>query len=130
MTNAELVATLQRAMRQSIHTWEDWYRYVDQQTKFAVTTGIPPAMHAAMFLMYSLLQAMREMPDEGDIAVLVDRTVHILVMDLDKYLDMSDSSAPASPGEDALRALDALEEAAPDEHVSSLVAALIRKAKG
>ena len=128
MTNAELVATLQRAMRQSIHTWEDWYRYVDQQTKFAVTTGIPPAMHAAMFLMYSFLQAMREMPDEGNIAVLVDRTVHILVMDLDKYLGMSDSSAPNSPGEDALRALDALGEAAPDEQVSSLVAALIRKA--
>lgn len=130
MTDAELITMLQRAMRRNIHTWEDWYRYVEQQTKFAVASGIQPAMYAATFLMYSFLQAMRELPEEGDIAVLVDRTIHIFVMDLGERLGMPVSSAPGSAGEDTLRTLDALEKVTPDEQISSLVDALIRKAKG
>lgn len=87
-THEEVLADITNDWRRHIHSWEDWYRYVDKQTKFGLQSGLPPLIVASQLLMYSFLMAMREMPDEGDITILTSRTAHIMVMESSRRLGL------------------------------------------
>lgn len=129
MTKQELLRELTDHMARTIHTWEDWYQYIDLQTKIGFRSDLPPLIVSATVQMYAFLQAMREMPDEGDISVLVSRTCHIVVMEIDKrlgvefaHLMMGDRLAGGSAPE-------ATPEGEPSPEVVDMVAAMIRKVK-
>lgn len=64
-----------------IKTWEDMYEWFDTQVRLSVRTGHPAITFGALFFMQSFLQAMRELPSEGDIRVLMKRMVAVLVWD-------------------------------------------------
>lgn len=133
MTKEELLQDLKGHMARTVHTWEDWYRYIDLQTKIAFQSELPPLIVSVTAQMYAFLQAMREMPDEGDITILVSRTCHILVMEIDKrigvefaHLLVGDRAgeAPTEPPTEPPQG------ATPSQEVADLIADLIRRSKG
>ena len=73
-TEERLVEMLGRDVR----TWEDFYKKVGQHAEGAVQTCTTPMVFGTMFLMYAFMQARRQLPDEGDIQVLVRRTAYVL----------------------------------------------------
>lgn len=76
---------IERSLLESVAhltTWEDAYKWFDEQAQASVRYLHPSIVFGAMFLLYSFIQAMRELPDEGDIQVLLRRMVHIQAYDL------------------------------------------------
>lgn len=129
MTKQELLKELTAHMARTIHTWEDWYRHIDMQTQIGFQSDLPPLIVSATLQMYAFMQAMREMPDEGDISVLVSRTCHIVVMEIDKrlgvefaHLMLGDRLADGAAADDT-------PEGEPSPEVVDMVAAMIRKVK-
>lgn len=124
MTKQELLKELTAHMACTIHTWEDWYRHIDMQTKIGFHSELPPLIVAATMQMYAFLQAMREMPDERDITVLVSRTCYILIMEIDKHMGVEFSHLLVGS-----RVEEAPADATPSQEVADMVADLIRRAK-
>lgn len=130
MTKQELLKELTAHMARTVHTWEDWYRHIDMQTKIGFQSDLPPLIVSATLQMYAFMQAMREMPDEGDISVLVSRTCHIVVMEIDKRLGVEFAHLMLGDRLADGTAADATPEGEPSPEVVDMVAAMIRKVKG
>lgn len=118
----EALHRLQAFMSTHVNTWEDYYNYIDTQTKLAFRSGIEPLMVAATIQMYGFLQAMREMPDEGDIKVLVGRACIIAITEMEKRMGVEIFHIAVGGEADA-------PEPEPSKDVTSMVADLIRRAK-
>lgn len=123
-THEEVLRDITNDWARKIHTWEDWYRYVDDQTKIGLKSGLPPLIVASQLLMYSFLMAMREMPDEGDITILYGRTARIMVMESSKRLGL-DIRYLLIGGDDATTDTDTLSGADPDPSTDAASAAMV-----
>ena len=62
-----------------ISTWEEFYDYLDNCMENVRGTMHPIVMIDTMTTMYNMFTAMREMPEEGDIKVLLERTAYLMV---------------------------------------------------
>lgn len=86
MSREKDLAELQQVMDRRIQTWEDWYAFLEQQTKIAGASMHPMLVLSTMYTMFSFMQAMRELPNEGDIKVLVRHAMAILTLQLPQQL--------------------------------------------
>ena len=73
-TERALLASLKH-----VTTWEDMYEWFDNQVRACVQIGHPAVVFGALFFMHSFLQAMRELPEEGNIEALKERMIRVLV---------------------------------------------------
>lgn len=62
-----------------VKTWNDWYDLVETLVSRAIETKMVPFVLDGMFIMAAFMRAMRELPDEGDIKKLIEKTTYILV---------------------------------------------------
>lgn len=100
MSREKDLAELQQVMDSRIHSWEDWYAFLEQQTKLAGTSMHPLLVLSTMYTMFSFMQAMRELPSEVDIKALVRRAMVILTLQLPQQLGFAtgeQSPAPEAP---------------------------------
>lgn len=67
------------AALKNVKTWEEMYEWFDAQVRVSVNLGHPAIVYGSLFFMHSFLQAMRELPDEGDIQKLIARMVRVLI---------------------------------------------------
>lgn len=128
-TQAQVLRDLQDHFALHVNSWNDWYSYIDKQVKVGMQTSLPPLIVASNLLQYSFLCAMREMPDEGDIKILVNRAIHILVMEVAARLGIS--VAHMLDGEE-MPTGDVGESADPatDNASAAMVNALFKRLKG
>ncbi len=54
-----------------ITTWEDAFQWFDRNMQVAVAVHHPSVVYGVLFLMHAFLRAMRALPDEGNIQVLL-----------------------------------------------------------
>lgn len=58
---------------QHIDTWDSLYDWFDKQVAYSLDNPHPAVLYGTVFALHGFMQAMRELPDEGDIQVLVRR---------------------------------------------------------
>lgn len=72
-------AALSEQLQGEIDTWDDLYSYFDRGMQRVAQTMSPLAVFDTLLVMYSFFDAMREMPEEGDVKVLLDRAIRTLI---------------------------------------------------
>lgn len=115
---------LEHNLLDGVHTWEDFYTRIDAHMEMA-SSGSAQDILSAMFVMYAFMQAMRDMPDEGDIRRLIRRTIHILVYESAERMGVELSLNQEA---EAVRA-QAPADATPSQEVADMIADLIRRSK-
>ena len=79
MTKDEQFASVKANILSAINSWDDLYQFFDEIMARVAETMHPHFVFDALFTMYAFMQAMRELPEEGDIKVLTERMLYILV---------------------------------------------------
>jgi hypothetical protein len=79
MDKKQRYATILAELDAKVKTWDDWYDLVDNLVRRAVETKMIPFVLDGMFIMAAFTRAMRELPEEGDIKNLIERTTYIIV---------------------------------------------------
>ena len=89
MTPDEQFALAKQELLGKINTWEDLYAFMDDRMAGVHATLHPALVFEALFTMYAFMQAMRDLPEEGDIKVIAERMIHIMVYDSKERLGVS-----------------------------------------
>lgn len=76
---AKAYEALHKQIVENVDNWEDLYRYIDKRMADVRDTMNPFSIFDAMLTMYAFLEAMRALPEEGDIKVLTERMLQTLV---------------------------------------------------
>lgn len=82
----EQFALITEALLPQINSWEDIFNMFDKRMKEVLANPHPIPMMHTMFLMYGFLTALRELPEEGDIKVLAERMLHIMIYEGEEKL--------------------------------------------
>lgn len=82
-TKEELLAYLESVVLERVLNWTDFYSLIEDMYKNSKRS--PDAFIELFLSMYSFLLAMKELPDEGDIVVLVKKALHMLVFENEKF---------------------------------------------
>lgn len=92
-----------------IHTWEDMYNLLDRRLARVSQSGSTPLAVDLILTMYCIFQAMRDLPEEGDIKVLMKRALRILTVEGKERLGidiavliLDEDAAGAEVDEDAM----------------------------
>lgn len=85
-TKDEQFAFAKEHILDEISTWEDLYEMFDKLMGQVTETMHPGVVFNALFMMHGFMHAMRELPDEGDIKVLVERMLHIMIYEGEEKL--------------------------------------------
>lgn len=116
MTKDEQYDILRKELLGKVESWADIYDYFDTLMRRVRVDMHPAHVFDAMFGMYAFLLALREMPEEGDIKVLADRMVRIMVYESEEKLGakvtvMDPETARRKIEEQAVEVINALVEA-------------------
>ena len=85
MDKKEAFEKILKEQAEAITTWAKLYDYFAGQVKSASEAG-PIAAGAVMLEMYAFITALRDLPEEGDISVLVERMYRNLLLDSEKAM--------------------------------------------
>lgn len=79
MTPDEQYAYAKEHIAARINSWADLYAHFDGGMLRVRTTMHPALVFDSLFTMYAFIQALKELPDEGDIKKIVDKMLRIMV---------------------------------------------------
>jgi len=79
MTKDEQFALAKKNLLDKINSWADIYEFFDASMDRVRETLHPHNVFNSLFIMYAFIQALRELPEEGDIKVLAERMVRIMI---------------------------------------------------
>ncbi len=86
MTKDEQFALAKEQVLKNINCWADLYEFFDAIMDRVHETLHPGMVFDALFTMYAFLHAMKELPEEGDIRVIAEKMLYILVYESEDKL--------------------------------------------
>jgi hypothetical protein len=72
----------------NVKTWDEWYQFADRLLRNAIDAQDTRLLLDYSLIVASFLRAMSELPEEGDILVLIDRLFYILSFESKEKLGM------------------------------------------
>lgn len=63
---------------ENINSWDDLYRFFDAGVARVRDTMHPGFVFDCLFTLYAFVQALRELPEEGDVKVIAERLLYIM----------------------------------------------------
>lgn len=89
MNKDERFKVVKEELLKHVKTWEDWYEVVDSLMARAIETKIIGFLLDSMFVMAAFIRSLRDLPEEGDITVLVEHVAYILVYESKEKLGVN-----------------------------------------